>query len=73
MQAGFQAEPMKNTFNLIQYSMLEHLLIPSIYLVESVAFFATTTQGYFYDSCNLFIYMLSFLPHEAISDKKLMQ
>ena len=23
-------------------------------------FFATTTQGYFYDSCNLFIYMLSF-------------
>ena len=73
MQAGFQAEPMKNTFYLIQYSMLEHLLIPSIYLVESDAFFATTIQGYFYDSCNLFIYMLSFLPHEAIPDKKLMQ
>ena len=74
MQAGFQAQPMKNTIYLIQYSMLEHLLISSIYLVESDAlFFATTTQGYFYDSCNLFIYMLSFLPHEAISDKKLMQ
>ena len=73
MQAGFQAEPMKNTFYLIQHLMLKHLLIPIIYLVESNAFFATTTQGYFYDSCNLFIYMLSFLPHEAISDKKLMQ
>ena len=73
MNARFQAQPMENTFYLIQYLMLEHLLIPSIYLVESEAFFATTTQGYFYDSCNLFIYMLSFLPHEAISDKKLMQ
>ena len=44
LRTYIQAQPMKNTIYLIQYSMLEHLLISSIYLVESDALFFATIK-----------------------------